>query len=84
MELLVKRFTTLDATDHVSLEVGAGEFLPLLGPSCSGKTTILMPIAGFEYPDEGRIVVGTEEVTWAPRNRPNLGIVFQPYTLFRT
>jgi putative spermidine/putrescine transport system ATP-binding protein len=35
----------------VSLSVEAGEFVTLLGPTGSGKTTVLMAIAGFVEPD---------------------------------
>ncbi|BBK36913.1 polyamine-transporting ATPase [Allostella sp. ATCC 35155] len=79
---LVKRFGSVAAVDGVSLDVAAGEFVALLGPSGSGKTTILMAIAGFEYPTSGRVEIGGEDVTWAPANKRNLGMVFQRYTLF--
>ncbi|BBK42561.1 polyamine-transporting ATPase [Allostella vacuolata] len=79
---LVKRFGPVAAVDGVSLEVSPGEFVALLGPSGSGKTTILMAIAGFEYPTSGRIEIGGDDVTWAPANTRNLGMVFQRYTLF--
>ncbi|WP_374442244.1 ABC transporter ATP-binding protein [Stella sp.] len=79
---LVKRFGPVAAVDGVSLSVAPGEFVALLGPSGSGKTTILMAIAGFEYPTSGRVEIGGEDVTWAPANKRNLGMVFQRYTLF--
>ncbi|MCC7273841.1 MAG: ABC transporter ATP-binding protein [Alphaproteobacteria bacterium] len=79
---LVKRFGPVAAVDGVSLDVAAGEFVALLGPSGSGKTTILMAIAGFEFPTSGRVEIGGEDVTWAPPNKRNLGMVFQRYTLF--
>jgi putative spermidine/putrescine transport system ATP-binding protein/mannopine transport system ATP-binding protein len=41
-----------------------------------------MAIAGFEYPDEGQIVLGGEDITWLAPNKRNLGMVFQKYTLF--
>jgi len=38
------------------LDIWAGEFFALLGPSGCGKTTLLRMLAGFETPDEGRIL----------------------------
>jgi spermidine/putrescine ABC transporter ATP-binding subunit len=68
--------------DRVDLVVQAGEFFALLGPSGCGKTTTLRMIAGFETPDEGRIVVGGEDVTDMPVHRRDMGMIFQSYALF--
>jgi energy-coupling factor transporter ATP-binding protein EcfA2 len=53
---LTKRFTEI-AVDNVDLTVNSGEFFSLLGPSGCGKTTTLRPIAGFEQPTSGRILL---------------------------
>ena len=45
--------TELTAVDHVSFQVGEGEFVCLLGPSGSGKTTILNILAGLDRPTSG-------------------------------
>ncbi|CCV15340.1 ABC transporter ATP-binding protein [Mesorhizobium sp. STM 4661] len=73
---------TKRALDRVSFEVAAGEFFSILGPSGSGKTTILRTIAGFEKPDEGRVVMAGGDVTHLPPNRRDLRTVFQSYALF--
>ncbi len=70
------------AARNVVLDVRPGEFLTLLGPSGCGKTTTLRMIAGFEIPDEGRILFGGNDVTGLPANRRNIGFVFQNYALF--
>ena len=70
------------ASRDVSLAVNPGEFLTLLGPSGCGKTTILRIIAGFEHPDEGRVLMGEQDVTDLMANRRNIGFVFQNYALF--
>jgi iron(III) transport system ATP-binding protein len=89
VEGLVKRFgEKVLAVDHVSLEVGRGEFLVLLGPSGCGKTTTLRCVAGFEEPEQGRILIGGVPVTdtWrgllVPPERRNLGMVFQSYAIW--
>jgi len=68
--------------DAVDLLVQPGEFFALLGPSGCGKTTSLRMIAGFEEPDEGRIVVGGEDVTHVPVHARDMGMIFQSYALF--
>jgi spermidine/putrescine ABC transporter ATP-binding subunit len=72
----------IKAVDALSLDIGAGEFFALLGPSGCGKTTTLRLIAGFESPDEGRIVVGGRDVTEMPVHRRDMGMIFQSYALF--
>ena len=72
----------IKAVDAVSLDIGAGEFFALLGPSGCGKTTTLRLIAGFETPEEGRIVVGGRDVTEMPVHRREMGMIFQSYALF--
>jgi putative spermidine/putrescine transport system ATP-binding protein len=66
----------------VSLSVAAGEFLTILGPSGSGKTTLLKVVAGFEFPDAGRVTVGGADITDVSPAKRNIGMVFQNYALF--
>jgi len=77
-----KRFGAVGAVDDVSLEIADGEFFSLLGPSGCGKTTTLRMVAGFERPDEGRIVLQGNDVTTVPANKRPLNMVFQQYALF--
>ena len=56
--------------------------LALLGPSGSGKTTTLRLLAGFEVPDEGRVLVEGEDVTGVAPVSRRFGMVFQHYALF--
>ena len=66
----------------VSLAIGAGEFLTILGESGSGKTTLLRLIAGFEQPDTGEIWLADERIDPLPPYRRRVNTVFQQYALF--
>jgi spermidine/putrescine transport system ATP-binding protein len=77
-----KRYDDVVAVDGVDLEVPEGTFLTLLGPSGSGKTTTLRTIGGFEIPDEGRVIVGGEDITNIPPYLRPVNTVFQTYALF--
>ena len=70
------------AVDRVSLAVQAGEFFAMLGPSGSGKTTCLRLIAGFETPDQGRVLLNGRDVTDDPPYVRDVNTVFQDYALF--
>ena len=77
-----KHYGTVRAVNHVSIDIHREEFLTLLGASGSGKTTMLMTIAGFTVPDGGHIILDGEDITFTPPHRRNIGIVFQNYALF--
>lgn len=80
--------TSFKAVDDLSLEVGRGEFLVLLGASGCGKTTLLRCVAGLETPDTGRIELNGKPVFCAqggvdvPPERRQIGMVFQSYALW--
>src|SRR5512137_908760 len=79
---VVKRFGTLEAVSHVSLDIKDGELFTLLGPSGCGKTTILRLVGGFHKPDQGRIYFGDKEVSALAPYERNIGMVFQNYALW--
>ncbi len=70
------------AVRDVSLAIADREFMVLLGPSGCGKTTLLRMIAGLEYPDAGRIVIGDRDVTELPPRQRGIAMVFQSYAVF--
>src|SRR4051812_19962922 len=70
------------ALDGIEVQLGQGEFLSLLGPSGCGKTTALRLVAGFDRPDEGRIVIDGKDITNVAPNKRDMGMVFQAYSLF--
>jgi putrescine transport system ATP-binding protein len=82
IEGVVKKFGGFRAVDGVSLDIRAGEFFALLGPSGCGKTTLLRMLAGFEIPDEGRILLSGRDIGQVlPHQRP-VNMMFQNYALF--
>jgi iron(III) transport system ATP-binding protein len=86
VEALTKRFDETTALDAVTQDFPAGSFTALLGPSGCGKTTMLRLIAGFEAPDEGRVLFGDTVMADPNRQTPpeqrNVGVVFQSYALW--
>ncbi|MBO1436440.1 ABC transporter ATP-binding protein [Meiothermus sp. CFH 77666] len=82
LEGVTKRFGEHKAVDNVSLEIRDGEFFSLLGPSGCGKTTLLRMIAGFDTPDEGRVIIGGKDMTEVPPYLRPVNTVFQNYALF--
>ena len=82
IERVAKKFGAFRAVDKLSLDIRAGEFFALLGPSGCGKTTLLRMLAGFETPDEGRILLDGKDIAQVlPHQRP-VNMMFQNYALF--
>lgn len=77
-EYHVNRKRTL-ALDNVSLEIGDGEFVCVVGHSGCGKTTLLNILAGFIEPSSGQILVDGKVQN---ANLDDIGVVFQEYALF--
>jgi ABC-type Fe3+/spermidine/putrescine transport system ATPase subunit len=79
---LGKAYGATRAVQDVHLSLAKGEMVALLGPSGCGKTTTLRMVAGFVAPTEGRILLDGADITDAPANRRDAGMVFQSYALF--
>ncbi len=82
LQTVRKTYGDVVALDGVSLDVEPGEFLTLLGPSGCGKTTLLRLLAGFEQPDEGRLLISGRDVAGLPPYKRPVNTVFQHYALF--
>jgi spermidine/putrescine ABC transporter ATP-binding subunit len=79
---VTKAFGPIKAVDNLSISVGGNEFFALLGPSGCGKTTLLRMIAGFEKPDQGRILLDGIDITDVKANKRPINLMFQSYALF--
>ena len=74
------------AANHLTLDIGEGEFVFLVGPSGSGKTTIIKLLTGEVRADEGELVVNgfdlrTMRRRQLPKLRRTLGVIFQDFRL---
>lgn len=74
-----KEYGSKKVLSPMDFEVYRNEFVVILGPGQSGKTTLFRLIAGFEAPTTGKVLVGGHEVK-GPET--SLGYVFQRYMLF--
>jgi len=87
VEALSKSFGTQVVLKGISLEVGRGETVSVLGRSGTGKSVLLKLIIGLHKPDSGSIRVNGEEVTKLPLKelnevRKKVGFLFQQAALY--
>jgi sulfate/thiosulfate transport system ATP-binding protein len=83
LENISKCFGSVLAVDCVNLEISHGSLIALLGPSGSGKSSLLRLISGLETPDRGRIWLKGADATHQSVQERNIGFVFQNYALFK-
>ena len=80
----------VDILRGISLAIMHGETVALVGPSGSGKSSLMMVIAGIERPSAGRVVVAGQDLAALDENglarlrRHHVGIVFQSFHLLPT
>jgi iron(III) transport system ATP-binding protein len=82
LEGVGKRYGAVQAVKPLDLVIEGGTLVTLLGPSGCGKTTLLRMIAGLEQPTDGRLLIGSRDVTLLPPGGRNVSMVFQSYALF--
>jgi polar amino acid transport system ATP-binding protein len=95
-EQVCKNFGALEVLKGVTLEIGKGEVLCMVGPSGSGKSTFLRCINHLEQVNAGRLYVDGELIGYkerggklhemsprdAAKQRRDIGMVFQHFNLF--
>jgi len=79
---VTKRFGATTAVRDVSLALGEGDFVALLGASGCGKSTTLRLMAGLEAPSEGRVLLRGADVTDRDAASRNVALMFQSYALY--
>ena len=86
IQSLSKSFGTNEVLKDISLDVATGEVVCVIGPSRSGKSTLLRCVNLLETPTSGTVHVGGDEMTDpdvdVDRVRRRIGMVFQAFNLF--
>lgn len=76
---LTKSYRKKLVVNAVTVEVKAGEIIGLLGPNGAGKTTTFSMIVGITQPDQGRVFLDEQDLTFCPMyKRARLGISYLP------
>ncbi|OXM99807.1 ABC transporter ATP-binding protein [Bifidobacterium vansinderenii] len=79
---ITKSFGDTHVLNGISLTIGDGQIMSILGPSGGGKTTLLNIILGISQPTSGQILYNGEDLTNVPMEKRGFNIVFQDYALF--
>ncbi len=82
VEGVSRRYDGVEALREISLSVGPGELVAVLGASGSGKSTLLRTIAGLESPDAGRVLIDGADQARVEPSRRGVAMVFQSFALF--
>jgi thiamine transport system ATP-binding protein len=82
LEQVSVAFGAFTAVDAVDLEVADGEIICVLGPSGSGKSSLLRAAAGLEPDARGRVAWDGTDLTGVPPHRRGFGLMFQDHALF--
>ena len=86
IEHLRKEYPTAVPLEDVSVEIHKGDVISVIGPSGTGKSTLIRCINLLEKPTSGKVFIGDEEITAkgkdVSRIRRKMGMVFQHFHLF--
>jgi len=82
LENIEKNFDGDNVLKNISLDIGRGEFVTLLGSSGCGKTTTIRIVAGLLTPDSGKVILNGKDITMLAPEKRDVNTVFQNYALF--
>src|SRR4051812_24566646 len=77
-----KTFGNVEILKGIDIDIEAGEFLILVGPSGCGRSTLFNIIPGLELPTAGAVKIADRDVTYAPPKDRDIAMVFQSYALY--
>ncbi len=77
-----KSWRTRTLLQGVDLQVAPGETVAILGPSGSGKSSLLKIVAGLEPMDAGRVLFDGQDISALPPERRRFALMFQDFALF--
>ena len=76
---IARRVDSHNALQDISLELKRGELNILLGPTLSGKTSLMRVMAGLDRPDSGELTFDGESVIGVPVQKRELAMVYQQF-----
>ena len=81
---VMKKFDNITPIKDITYEIKEGQILAIIGPSGTGKSTLLRMINGLERPTSGKIYVDDIEVNEKNQKEitKKVGMLFQNYNLF--
>jgi iron(III) transport system ATP-binding protein len=79
---LCLRYGQVEVLKGICLDVQPGEFFALLGPSGSGKSSLLRAMAGFTHHQSGQLLLDGRDVSSLAPWQRRIGMVFQNYALW--
>lgn len=77
-----KFYGDIRGVEDINLSINEGEYLAVLGPTGSGKTTTMYLVAGLLMPSKGSILFNEEDVSQIKAEDRDVGFVFEEYNLF--
>lgn len=81
---------TFPALKDITLNIGKGEFVAIIGKSGSGKTTLINMMTGIDRPTQGEVIIGGTPIHNMQTNKlakwrgTNMGVIFQFFQLLPT